>query len=76
MENSYSKVPPSSILGPIFVLLHTNNLPEIISDISNPILFADDTSTIITNSVLYVFKKDINNIIIILKRMLKVIYFH
>jgi hypothetical protein len=42
----------SSILGPLFFLLHINNLPEIISDISNPVLFADDTSMTITNSEL------------------------
>jgi hypothetical protein len=45
-----------SIFGPLFVLLHINDQPEIISDISNPTLFADDTNMIMTNYDLQVFK--------------------
>jgi hypothetical protein len=51
------EVPQGSILGPLFFLLYVNNLPKIISNISNPFLFADDTSMIITNSDLQELKK-------------------
>jgi hypothetical protein len=43
-------VPQGSILGPLPFLLHVNDLPNVISDISNPVLYADDTSLIINNS--------------------------
>jgi len=60
-----------SILGTLFFLLYINDLPTIIPDISNPILFAGDTSMIITNSGFHVFKKDIHSIIIQLNRWFK-----
>jgi hypothetical protein len=50
--------PQGSILGPLF-LLYVNNLPKIVSNISNQILFADDTSMILTNSDLQEFKKKV-----------------
>jgi mannose/fructose/N-acetylgalactosamine-specific phosphotransferase system component IID len=43
-------VPQGSILGTLLFLLYVNNIPNAISNISNPILYADDTSLIITNS--------------------------
>jgi hypothetical protein len=54
-----------------YVLLHINSLSEIIWDTRNQVLFADDTSTIITNSVLQVFKKYIKNIIVLLNKWSK-----
>jgi hypothetical protein len=49
-ESITDGVPQGSILGPLLFLLYVNDIPNIISDISNPILYADDTSLIITNS--------------------------
>jgi hypothetical protein len=64
-------VAQGSVLGPLFFLPYVNDLPKIISYISNPILFSDDTSMIITNSDLQEFKKDIHSIIIQLNTLFK-----
>jgi len=56
-------VPQGSILGPLFFLIYTNDLRNIIGDPSKPILFAGDTRIIITNPSPSKFKQDINNII-------------
>jgi hypothetical protein len=42
-------VPQGSILGPLCSLLYVNDLPNTINDLSNPVLYADDASLIITN---------------------------
>ena len=55
-------VPQGSILGPLFFLLYINDLPNAISDLSTPILFAD-TSLIISNPDSLQFEKDINTVI-------------
>ena len=56
-------VPQGLILGPLFLLLYINNLSKIISDNSNPVLFANDTSIIITNSNPLAFRNDINEVL-------------
>jgi len=56
-------VPQGSILGPLFLLLCINDLLNIIADPLKLVLFADDTSTIITNPSPSEFKEGIRNII-------------
>lgn len=43
-------VPQGLILGPLFFLLFVNDLSKIISDKSNPVLFADYMGINVTNS--------------------------
>ena len=56
-------VPQGSIVGLLFFLIYIKDLTNIIADPSKLILFADDTSIIITNPNASKFKEDINNII-------------
>jgi hypothetical protein len=61
-------VPQGSILGPLLFLLYVNDLPNSISEISNPVQYADDTSLIITNSDRQMFEKGINTALLLLNR--------
>jgi hypothetical protein len=56
-ESIADGVPQGSILGPLLLILYANDVPKIVSDISNPVLYADDTSLIITDSDSEMFKK-------------------
>jgi hypothetical protein len=43
---------------PALSVIYINDLPNAISEISDPVLYADDTSLIITNSDSQMFEKD------------------
>jgi hypothetical protein len=53
-------VPQGSILGPLFFLFYINDLPKIINKDNNMVLFADDTSIIITDTNKLNFKINLN----------------
>jgi hypothetical protein len=43
-------IPQASILGPLLFITYINDLPSTIRTLSEPIIFADDTSVIISNN--------------------------
>jgi hypothetical protein len=50
------------VLDPLLFLIYTNDLSLTISKLANPILFADDTSIIISNTNPDEFKNNINSV--------------
>jgi hypothetical protein len=57
-------IPQGSILGPLFFILYINDLPKTIVGLANPVLFADNTSMIISKSDPKEFTNTINRNII------------
>jgi hypothetical protein len=45
-----------SIFGPVLFLFYVNDLPKVVNDNTEPVLFADDTSIIVSNHNLLEFK--------------------
>ena len=54
----------AQFLDHYFFISYINDIPKIVSDIAKPILFAGDTSIVITNSDPTEFKMNINNVFI------------
>jgi hypothetical protein len=77
--SSWSKVeqgvPQGSVLGPLHFLIFINDLPKFLNDKSVPILFADDTSILISHPNPLVFYKTIDDVFQILNACLNIIYF-
>jgi hypothetical protein len=60
-----------SILGPLFCILYINGLPKTMAISANPVIFADDTSMIITKSDPLEFTNTINRNITKINRWYK-----
>ena len=63
LEKVKHDVPQDSIIGPLLFLIYINDLQALINDKSTPVLFADDTSILITHLDFTGFKNNINMVL-------------